>query len=70
MLDDLKELLAKTPFEPFSIITASGDKYKVRNPWNIALMESRIFYAFPHAKRWVFIRTNQITALESASKAA
>jgi len=70
MLEDLKELLEKVPFEPFRIVTTSGDKYEVATAHNLALMENRIFYAFPGGGTWVFIRLNQITALESVEKAA
>ena len=70
MLDDIKELLDKQPFEPFRVVTNSGNKYGVASPHNVALMEGRIFYAFPGGGSWVFIRVNQITALESVTKAA
>jgi len=70
MPDDLKDLLEKAPFEPFRIVTNSGEKYNVENPHDIALLEGRIFYARPDGHRWVFIRTNQITAFESLEQAA
>lgn len=67
MLATLNDLLNKLPFEPFRIVTSSGDKYEVQNPHNIAIMESRIFYAFPRSDQWAFVRLNQITAYESCS---
>jgi hypothetical protein len=70
MLSDLKELLERVPFEPFRIVTASGEKYIVKNPHNVALMDGRIFYAFPDGGRWVFIRTMNITSIESVKRAA
>jgi len=31
MMDDLRELLHKQPFEPFRIVMNSGDRYEVHN---------------------------------------
>jgi hypothetical protein len=70
MLESLKELLHRQPFQPFQIVTASGDKYEVENPDLIAVGASQINYFFPRSDRWVFIRLNQITALESGTRAA
>jgi hypothetical protein len=70
MLDDIKELLNKQPFEPFRLVTASGDKYEVLNRHNVALLNGRIFYAYPGGATWVFIRTQNITSIESVHKAA
>jgi len=70
MLDSLMELLNKTPFQPFRIVTASGDKYDVENPHLVAVGASQINYFYPKSDRWVFVRLNQITAFESAVQAA
>ena len=70
MIEDLKELLDRQPFEPFRIVTTSGDTYDVASPYDGALMDDRIFYAFPGGATWVFICMSQITALEAVSKAA
>ena len=70
MIESLTELLNKSPFQPFKIVTASGDKYDVQNPHFIALGKSQISYFFSKSDRWVFIRLNQITAFESAHLAA
>ena len=45
MLDSLMELLNKTPFQPFRIVTASGDKYDVENPHLVAVgaLQSELF---------------------------
>ncbi len=66
MDEELHELLKADPFEPFRIATTGGDKYQVRNPHNIVIMRDRIFYAYPKNDKWVFIRKNQISAIESA----
>ena len=70
MLEDIRVLRNREPFEPFTIVTSSGDKYLVESPDNVAMMEGRIFYAYPHSRKWVFIRVNQITALETQEHAA
>ncbi len=70
MIQELRDLLDKEPFEPFRIVTSSGDKYDVENPHNVAFGESRIGLFPPHTNRWIVIRLNQITAFESASEAA
>ena len=50
MLEDIRGLLGKEPFEPFVIVTSSGEKYPVEDPYNVAMMEGRIFYVFPHSR--------------------
>ncbi len=69
MSDDIKELLEKIPFEPFFIVTSSGDKYLIDNPHAVALMTGRVFVA-PKNEKWAFIKVGQIAALEGATKAA
>ena len=70
MFQELREHLDKDPFEPFRIVTSSGDKYLVENPHNVAFGESRIGLFPPKTNIWIVIRLNQITALESAQEAA
>jgi hypothetical protein len=70
MLESLKELLTHSPFQPFKIVTASGDKYEVEYAHLVALGESQISYFYPKSDRWVFLRLNQIAAFESAQQAA
>lgn len=67
MLESLLELLHKTPFQPFKIVTGSGDKYEVEDPDLVAVGQSMINYFYPRSDRWAFIRLNQITALESGA---
>jgi len=69
MIDELKELLDKEPFESFRIISTSGDRYTIENPHNVALGESRIGIFPPRTNRWIVLRLNQITALESIDQA-
>ncbi|MCL2641279.1 MAG: hypothetical protein FWD53_10570 [Phycisphaerales bacterium] len=69
MAEDIKELLEKHPFEPFVIVTSSGEKYLIEDLHGVALMTGRVFVA-PRGEKWAFIKIGQITAIEAASKAA
>jgi hypothetical protein len=64
-LETIRELQSVEPFEPFYVVVASGDRYLIENPHLVVVGETRIFYGFPHSDRWVFIRNNQIVALEN-----
>jgi hypothetical protein len=70
MLNEIKELMNKQPFEPFRIVLTSGDKVQIDNPDTLAVGDTRIGYFPPHSDRWVMIRSNQIAMLESAERAA
>jgi hypothetical protein len=70
MLEDLRELLHRQPFEPFHVVTTSGERYAVENPDNVAVSDSRISLFPPRTDKWVLIRLNQVIALESVEKAA
>ncbi len=61
--EELKELLAGEPFEPFRVITSSGKSYEVRDPQSVALMKSRIFIALP-TDRWAFVPFLHISSVE------
>lgn len=41
----VKEELEAKPFEPFVVVTASGDRYLVRHP-ELAVLASRALYVF------------------------
>ena len=69
MIESINELLDREPFQPFRIVTASGEKYEITNPRLVAVGRDQIFI-FDHADHFVFIRNNQITAVESIRSAA
>ena len=69
MIAQLQEHLDREPFQPFRIITTSGDRYEVLTPHEVAIAKTYLFYAFPHSDRSAHIRLNQIVALESAEPA-
>jgi hypothetical protein len=64
LMDAIQELRHKEPFDPFRIVTTSGDKYLVENPDNMAIGESLISYFFPRSDKFIFIRINQLVAVE------
>ena len=44
---DIRDTLRREPFEPFRIVTSSGESYSVRDPQSVAIMKSRLFIALP-----------------------
>lgn len=70
MLDQMKEALRREPFQPFRIITTSGDRYDVLDPLSVAVAETYLFYAFPKSDRSAHLRLNQIVAIETLQTAA
>lgn len=65
MKKEILELLSKEPFEPFSIVIATGRSYEVRSPGLIMVGTDLLYYYHPHSTRWSAIRMVQIVALES-----
>ena len=60
-IGDLKE---RNPFVPFRIVLSSGDKYLIEQPNNLVEMNTEYFYATPGGESFVFLRKNQIAAVE------
>jgi hypothetical protein len=59
--DELKRYLRADPFHPIEIVTASGDRYEVVDPWLVAITAGAIHV---HTRMGVqMIRKNQITAV-------
>ena len=63
---DIKERLARDPFEPFHIRASSGEAHAVTSPFQVAMMKSKVFIAFPDSDRWAELSYLHIAALESA----
>jgi hypothetical protein len=62
--DTLKEMLDRNPFEPFRVITSSGEAYVVQNPGLATLMKSQIFIARPRFDRWTLVPLLHVWAVE------
>ncbi len=70
MIEQLKELLDREPFQPFRIILSNGDHYDVVDPHLLALGQSQIVFCFPRSDRLAYLRMNQIAAMETMPSAA
>lgn len=66
IVSDIKERLAKEPFEPFRIRSSSGEAYEVSSPFLVALMKSKIFIAYPNSDRWAELSYLHVASLESS----
>jgi hypothetical protein len=42
-LDTIEDLLKRQPFEPFRIVTSSGDRYEVRHPEMVLRVKNGIY---------------------------
>ena len=58
------ELKRHDPFEPFRIVTTSGDKYLIADPDNLVIGDQKIFYCMPRSDSVIYIRKSQIVAVE------
>ena len=66
LLEAIREAKHREPFHAFVIVMTSGDRYVIENGENLVEMKSEFFYALPGGERFVFIRMNQIAAVEGA----
>jgi hypothetical protein len=64
LLQAILELKDREPFQPFRIVLTSGDKYLIENGANLVEMKTEFFYASPSKDGFVFLRKNQIAAVE------
>lgn len=70
MIESIRELLERDPFQPFHIVLTSGDRFEVVDPHLLAIGESLLFYYYPRSDRFAFIRLNQVAAVDTLSTAA
>jgi len=70
MLEQLIERLDREPFQPFRIITTSGESYSVTNPHLLAVGQSQLIYCFPKSNKVAYLRLNQLVAFETFEEAA
>jgi hypothetical protein len=68
-LDTIEELLSRQPFEPFRIVTSSGDRYEVRLPEMVLRVKNGIYIGLggrgPVADRAAFVSLLHVTAVET-----
>lgn len=63
--ETITERLSREPFEPFRIVTSSGESYTVRNPHVVALMKSQIFIAQPNSDRSTYVLYLHVSDVET-----
>ncbi len=65
---NIREKLAREPFQPFRVRVTSGDAYVVRNPALVVLMKSELFIAHPNSDRHAFIPLLHVAAVEGLGR--
>ena len=63
--DNIREKLARGPFQPFRLRLTSGDSYTVRSPGLVVVLKSELFLAHPSSDRHTFIPLWHIAAVEA-----
>jgi hypothetical protein len=63
--ETIVDMLDREPFEPFRVVTASGESYIIRNPHVVALLKSEVFIAHPNSDQRSFVALDNITAVET-----
>src|SRR5688500_2625267 len=63
--EEIRELLAREPFQPFRVRATSGDSYDVQNPALAVAMKSRLFIAVPDSDHWTLVPYLHIATVES-----
>lgn len=55
----------RNPFEPFRVVTSSGESHKVTNPELVVVMRSEIFIADQKSDRCTFVPFLHVSAVET-----
>ena len=61
----IREFLHREPFEPFRVVSSSGESYTIRNPDLVALLRSEVFIAAPNSDRRTFVPLLHVAAVET-----
>jgi hypothetical protein len=68
MVRQIAELLARTPFEPFSVLTTTGREYRVDHPENAAIVGGRVVIALPNDEGVVTLSGLHIAEIKDFSR--
>jgi hypothetical protein len=60
---ELNDLLDREPFVPFTIVVASGDRYKITGPRQVAIGEN-VIIVVPVRSTHAFFRKSQVVGIE------
>jgi hypothetical protein len=63
-IDTIRDLKNQEPFERFTIVMSSGDRYVIEDPDALAIGTQQVFYYPRHPGAGVHLRSNQIGAVE------
>jgi hypothetical protein len=68
-LDTIQELLTRQPFDPFRVVTSSGDRYEVRHPEMVLRVKNGIYIGLGGrggvAEHAAFVSLLHISAVET-----
>ena len=67
--EEIEKALDRRPFQPFSIVVSSGDRYEVTGRHQVAVGK-QVVIILPPDSTSVYLRTNQVVAVELAAPAA
>ena len=68
LIEAIAELKHREPFAPFRIVLTSGHRHLIEVAENLVEMKTEYFYAYPGGEGFVFLRKNQIAAVEQGVK--
>ncbi|HMB94432.1 MAG TPA: hypothetical protein VKK61_00170 [Tepidisphaeraceae bacterium] len=73
-LDTIQELLSRKPFDPFHIVTSSGDRYEVRHPEMVLRVKNGLYVGLGGrgavADRAAFVSLLHVSAVETHANGA
>jgi hypothetical protein len=69
LTDEIEKALDRRPFQPFVIVTASGDRYEVTGKHQVAVGK-QVVIILPPDSTSIYLRSNQLVAVELAAPAA
>jgi hypothetical protein len=68
MVKQIAELLARTPFEPFSVVTTTGREYRVDHPENAGIIGGKVVIALPNDEGVVTLSGLHIAEIKDFSQ--
>ena len=63
IIDELKQLIARTPFQSYVITLSSGERYEITERHQVAVGTS-VVIVLPPNHTSIYLRANQITSVQ------